>query len=651
MKGFEHVLSPFRIGSIEVKNRLELAPHCSSLGSPDGFVTKELIAYYQSVARGGTGIVTIGETPVDYHYAKRHEYLLNISDERIVSGLCYLAEAVNRYGAKLSMELSHAGAMQMHGGEAIGPSPVSPKIEYMLAKAQGREKTKVIEMTQGMIDDVIDSFATAAERCLYAGLEMIMLHGAHGHLISQFLSPNHNKRVDEYGGSLENRARFVLELLAEIRKRVGNRIAIEYRISATDKDPGGMGEEETLEFAKMIEDKIDLLHVSTGTMNNPDASLLMIAPTYCPHCTNVHYAERFKKELSVPIATVGSISDMQSAESIVAEGKADIIVMARAIIADHQIVNKTMRGENIEVRPCLRCNQCTLRTRNCVPLRCTVDPTIGRETDYSTILPAPKKKKVAIAGGGPAGMMAALTASSRGHEAVLFEKSAALGGNLIVASGPDFKDDMKKYLEWLVRQVNKDSNVTIKLETEATPEKIKAENPDAVIIAVGADPLVPEALVKGRNNVVLAGDVHVDKATTGETVVVAGGGLTGCEVALHLAQNGKKVTIIDMLDMKTLTVDTPRAFVTMLNENGVRFLTEVRIDEITDSGVTIIDKTLKRVNIPADTVVLSFGYVPRSGVVDTFRNIVPDTYFIGDCRKPNDLFQAIHDAFNIAVEI
>ena len=651
MQGFEHVLSPFRIGSIEVKNRIELAPHCTSLGSPDGFVTQELIAYYQSVARGGAGIVTIGETPVDYFYAKRHEYLLNISDVRIVSGLCYLAEAVNRYGAKLSIELSHAGAAQLHGDEAIAPSAVSPKLEYLLAKAEGRKKSKVIEMTQDMIDDVIDSFAVAAERCVTAGLEMIMLHGAHGHLLSQFLSPTFNKRTDEYGGSLENRARFVLELLTEIRNRVGNKLAIEYRISATEKVIGGMEEAETLEFAKMIQDKIDLLHVSSGTLNNPEASQQMISPTYLPHNYNVHYAETFKKELSVPIATVGSISDMDSAESILSEGKADIIVMARAIIADPEIVNKTRHGETIEVRPCLRCNQCTMRTSHCLPIRCTVNPVIGRELDYTTILPAAKKKKVVVAGGGPAGMQASLTASSRGHEVVLFEKSAELGGNIILASGPPFKADMKSYLEWLIRQVKKDPNISIKLKTEATTENVKSEKPDAVIMAVGADPLIPEALVKGRDNVVLAGDVHIGKAKTGKTVVVAGGGLTGCEAALHLAQDGKKVTIIDLLDMKTLTSGMPRAFVTLLNESGVTFLTEVRLDEITDTGVTIIDKSTRRTVIPAETVVLSFGYVPRKGITDAFRDSASDVYFVGDCKKPNDLFQAIHDAFNIAVEL
>jgi len=397
MQDFSHVLSPFRFGNVEVKNRIEFSPACTSLGSPDGYVTKEVIAYYQNIARGGAGIVTIGETPVDYHYAKRHNYMLNISDEKITVGLCYLVEAVQRYGAKISIELCHGGGENYP--EAIAPSAIVPKTEILLAKAAGRKIPKVIEMTQDMIDDVINSFANAAERCLQAGMEMIMLHGGHGHLFSQFLSPLFNKRVDAYGGSLENRARFAIELLTEIRNRVGNKLAIEYRISANERIPGGMEEEGTIEFVKMIQDKIDLLHVSSGALSTPESSQYMIQPTYMPHCHNVHYAERFKKELNIPIATVGSISDMKSAESIVAEGKADIIVMARAILADPEIVNKTRRGNNIEVRPCLRCNLCSRLTRDCLPIRCAVNPVIGRETEYANIQPAGTRKKIVVVGG------------------------------------------------------------------------------------------------------------------------------------------------------------------------------------------------------------------------------------------------------------
>ena len=648
MNGFENIFSPLRIGNVEVKNRIEFSPSCTCLGSPDGYVTKELIAYYQAIARGGAGIVTIGETPVDYKYAKRHEYQLNISDEKVIGGLSVLVEAVHRYGAKLSIELNHGGGALINREEAIAPSPIPSKLEELLARMEGRKKIRVLEMTQDMIDEVIDSFACAAERCMRAGFEMIMIHGGHGHLLAQFLSPYSNKRTDAYGGSLENRARFALEVLTEIRKRVGSRLAIEYRISANELVPGGMQEDETIEFVKMIQDKIDLLHISSGILGDPESSQYLIQPTYFPHCHNVHYAERFKKELAIPIATVGSISNMQMAEKIIAEGKADIVAMARAIIADPEIVNKTRRGEADEVRPCLRCNVCTKNTRNNFPIRCTVNPVIGREIDYTNIEPAKKKKKVVIVGGGPAGMEAALIASCRGHEIVLYEKSDKLGGNLILASGPSFKADMKHYLEWLIRQY-KNPDIKIKLKVEATSETIKTEKPDVVIIAIGSEPLT--WIFRAKTGIMWSGlEIHMDRYR-GETAVIVGGGLTGCEAALHLAKKGRKVTVIDMLSWGELAAEIPRGLTTLLRENGVHFMTEVKLEEITDEGVTVIDKSWRRIEILADTVVLSLGFKPRREAANSFSNIVPEVYIIGDCRKPKDLQQAIHDGFNVAVEI
>lgn len=656
MSNYQNVFSPLKIGNIVVKNRIEFAPACHMLATADGQVTRELIAYYQNIARGGAGIVTIGESPVDFEQAKGHEYQLNLGDDGVIAGLSVMAEAVHRYGAKLSVEIGHNGRTLFNKAKyPIGPSAVPTKRELIMAALEGREIRPVTPMTKAMIDTVVERFADAAERCLRAGFEMIMIHGGHGHLIASFFSPDSNKRTDEYGGSFENRARFAIEVLTAIRNRVGNKLAVEYRISADELIPEGVHEEETIRFVKMIEDKIDLLHVSAGLLGDPSTVTSMIQPTYFPHNFNVHFAARFKKALNIPIVTVGSISNLEMAEQIIAEGKADIVAMARAIIADPAIVDKTRRGELEAIRPCLRCSTCNQITGDYLwPIRCAINPVLGREVEYPEIAPAKNKKKVAIAGGGPAGIEAALVASQRGHEVLLLEKNDRLGGNLILASEAPFKADMKRYLNWLIHQTEQAPNVTIKLNTEATPEVIQAERPDALIVAVGADPVIPE--LPGAEKALWVGEVHLGEVLAGDTVVVAGGGLTGCEAALHLAEQGKKVTVIDMLDHMQLAADAPIllkfGLMELLEKHGVNFVTEVKLEEITGKGALVTEnKTGKRFEIPADTVVLSLGFAPRTTVADALLNLAPDVYVIGDARNAKNLKQAIHDGFNVAVEI
>jgi len=652
---YEHVLSPFQIGSVRLKNRIELAPACYMLASHDGYATREMVAYYQNLARGGAGIITIGESPIDFEYANGHEFQLNLNDPKVINGLSVLVENVHRYGAKLSIEMTHCGRYVLNNKEqTIGPSSTPAEMEILRARREGRKVRPVIEMTQDMIDTVIEHYATAAYHCLRAGFEMVMIHAAHGHLIPQFLSPLTNKRTDRYGGSLENRARFAIEVLDAIRAKVGNKLAIEWRISANELAPGGLTEEDTIEFVKLIEDKIDLLHVSAGLLNESRIIPHMIQPTYLPHCYNVHRAAILKKALRVPIAAVGSIYNMDEAEEIVATGKADIVAMARAILVDPEIVNKAATGREDDIRPCLRCHACNKLTAAFYPIRCAVNPILGRELTYVPLPKAEKKKKVVIIGGGPGGMQAALTASERGHEVVLFEKENQLGGNLLLAAGLKIKSDLKQYLAWLIRQTEKAKGVTIKLNTEATVENVKAENPDAVIVAIGSEPFIPEIPGGDNEKVVWVGEVYTGQTKLGQKVVIAGGGTTGAEAALQLAKDGHAVTLIDMLDFDTLTPEYPRGLLFLLEDYHVDMRFGVKLEKITDTGVVVLDAKWNRTEIPADSIVLSFGFKPRIETAEVFRKLESaDTrvYLIGDCLKPQTVKEAIHGGFNVAVEI
>ena len=629
MTHYKHVFTPIKIGRLTVKNRIEHAPAMPILASMDGDVTRELIEWERAMAKGGAGIVTIGDSPVVSAIAQRLGHILDLGTDKSINGLNRLAETIQRYGAKASIELSYHDHFVTH-------LPTDFTLEW--------------------INAFIDAHIQAARRCLIAGMDMIMIHAGHGHLVSQFLSPKINVRTDAYGGSFKNRARIIVEILDGIRNVVGDKLAIEYRISGDELAPGGLTIEEQLELIKLIEDKIDLVHVSAGKLYEEKTIPRIFQPTYLPRGVNVYLAERFKTELKIPVTTVGSLN-MQMAEQIIADGKADIVAMARALIADPDAVNKAKRAKEDTIRPCVRCNTCIDRAhRSLLPVHCAVNPLAGREALFVNLPVPAKKKKVVVVGGGPAGMEAARRAADRGHDVVLFEKNAELGGTLIMASAAPFKADMRAYLNWAIRTTMNTPNLAIKLSTEATPKRIKAEKPDAIVIAVGSEPIIPKMPGVDGEHVVKAGDVHLGKVKVGDSVVVAGAGLTGSETALHLAHQGKRITVIDMLPLSEIDADSPFvniiALRDMMNELNIEIKTEVALAAITEAGAVVMDKNRNRMEIPCDTVVLALGVKPRTEVATMFEDLAPEVFMAGDCNKERgNLYNATMQGFFAAMEI
>lgn len=639
MGKFDHVLSPFSFGKVTAKNRIELSPTGYMLANADGTSNLEVLAFYERIAKGGVGIITIGESAIDFEYADNHKPAINMGSDAAIPGLFRINEAVSKYGALLSIELQHSGSHMKTRTVTIGPTAIPPE------NPDDPDSPYCIEMDQAMIDKVVKHWADAAERCVKAGMKMVMLHGGHGHLLAQFVSPYSNKRTDKYGGSLENRARFPREVLTAIKERCPD-LTIEYRISADELVEGGMKPDEVIEFVKLIEDKIDLLHVSVGWLSEDRTLPRMIQPTYYPHMLNVHYAEYFKSHLNVPITTVGSISTMEDAEEIIASGKADIVAMARAIYADNDIVNNARLGKEVKTRPCLRCYNCNKRTMRYLPIRCSVNPELGRALVIGDIKPAVETKKLVVIGGGPGGMRAAMTASRRGIKTVLFEKESVLGGNLRMASELSIKADMKKYLQWLIDTTTADPCIDVRLDTPATIENVLAEKPDAVIIAGGSTPILPKFKGAETNNVLWVGDAYKDLSCIGENVLIVGAGNTGAETALSLTKDGKKVTLVDMMPEDKIRPQWSVGLGYLLEEYGAKFVFETGLSSITAEGALVKPKEGEEYLIPADTIILSLGFRARKDLAEMFKDIVPYTYVIGDNKFPDSSMEATHDGFN-----
>ena len=545
------------------------------------------------------------------------------------------------------MELSHSGMYsgtymtdktRQHGLSQWGPSAcVRP------------DGVEVGELTPEMIGDIVASYGTVAGLAKQAGFEMIMIHAGHGWLINQFLSPYFNKRTDMYGGSLENRCRFAKEVLDSVRAAVGPRFPIELRLSGSELFDGGYDLQEGVRIAQELESRIDLLHVSAGTYQRGfgDTHPSM----FKKHGCNVYLAAEIKKHVSVPVATIGGLNDPAQMEEIIASGKADVVYMARALLADPFLPNKVMANQEEHIVRCLRCFTCMAERAATSTRRCTVNPLIGREIEGDVVYPAPVRKKVLVAGGGPGGLYAAYTAARRGHQVILCEKEGELGGILRSEQALPFKQEMYQ-LSHTYAKLAREAGVEIRMNTEVTPEYVERESPDALIIAVGSAPLVPPIPGITADNVVVVNNYYLEKEKVSDNVVVFGGGLAGCECAIHLGMEGKQVHLVEMRHELAPDANVRhRPLLLKEIEKYVTVHTGCKGLEVRPDGVLCKDREGNEVLIPGTSVICALGQRSRTDMVEALRNTAPFVRVIGDASQVSTITNAVYWGYHAALDV
>ena len=632
----KYLFEPITIGDVEINNRIMMAPMNSRYGY-DGYVTDQMVDYYVERAKGGVGFICVEMGIVDYPIGSTAgKGMIATDDDKYNPGLKKLAEAINVGGSVPFMELSHGGRY-CHSG-LTGMQPVAPS---PLRGYRGRGELPR-ELTTEEVEELVERFGDSARRCAEVGYKGVLLMGSTGYLISQFGSPLTNKRTDRFGGeSPAERATFIVEIIKNIRKKLGNQFPIIYKISAEEYIAGGTTIEDSQIMAKLAEEAgVSVIHTWAGWHESPKPML----PMSVPRGAFVYLAEAMRKIINVPIMTGGRINDPRLANDIIREGRADLVHMGRAFLADPHFPNKAMKGEFNDIRMCLACCRCFDAIVRQRPVECAVNAGLGKEGEKLT--KAEKSKNILIIGGGPAGMEAARVATLRGHKVTIWEKNSQIGGNLITASNAPHKEETKCVTDYLTYQMKK-LNVNVMLNKTATPEMVLDESADDVIIATGAKPIIPDLPGLEQENVVFALDVLNGVVATGNNVVIIGGGMIGCETAEFLASKGKDVSIIEMLPKIARDIGpTSRWSITMrIKRWGIKQFTSSKVISILDNGVEIEREGNIEI-IQGDSIVIAAGMEVNSDLYNNLKEKIPNIHRIGDCSQARRMLEAIHEGYS-----